>query len=105
MSFRTTRAELSLAQVPIGFQSNAGTGVRELPTAISYAVFEGLGADDALRGLTSGPTDFFGLKSIGQIEIGKDADLVVLSGPPLELSSEVLAVMIDGQWVYKKESE
>ena len=34
-----------------------------------------------------------------------DADLVVLSGPPFELSTRVLAVMIDGQWVYQEEDE
>ena len=31
----------------------------------------------------------------------KDADLVVLSGLPFEPSSRVLAVMIDGKWVYE----
>ena len=28
--------------------------------------------------------------------------LVVLSGMPFELSSRVLAVMIDGEWVYRE---
>ncbi len=98
-------AELALAQVPIAFQSKAATGVKELPQAISYAIYEGLGADDALAGLTSVPSHVLGLDAVGSIEAGKDADLVVLSGPPLELSSEVLAVMIDGRWVYEKEIE
>ncbi len=97
-------AKLSIAQVPIGFQSNASTGVSELPSAISYAVYEGLGSFDALQGLTAGTAKFLGLESIGAIEVGKDADLVVLSGLPLLLSTEVLAVMIDGEWVYEKES-
>lgn len=97
-------AELSIARVPIGFQSNASTGVSELPAAISYAVYEGLGSSDALQGLTAGTAKFLGLESVGAIEVGKDADLVVLSGSPLLLSTEVLAVMIDGEWVYEKES-
>lgn len=97
-------AELAIGQVPIGFQSRASTGVSELPTAISYAVYEGLGQSDALNGLTSEAATFFGLDSVGGLEVGKDADLVVLSGSPLLLSTEVLAVMIDGEWVYEKES-
>ncbi len=97
-------AELAVARVPIGFQSNASTGVSEMPAAISYAVYEGLGSSDALQGLTAGTAKFMGLDSVGAIEVGKDADLVVLSGSPLLLSTEVLAVMIDGEWVYEKES-
>ncbi len=97
-------AELAVARVPIGFQSNASTGVSEMPSAVSYAVYEGLGSTDALQGLTGGTAKFLGLDSVGAIEVGKDADLVVLSGSPLLLSTEVLAVMIDGEWVYEKES-
>lgn len=97
-------AELLLSQVPIGFQSKASTGASVLPDVVAYAVYEGLGAEDALHGLTAASADFFGLDSVGTIQVGKDADLVVLSGPPLELSTQVLAVMIDGKWVYEKES-
>lgn len=96
-------AELAVAGVPFGFQSRANTGVQELPNAISYAVFQGLGRGDALQALTTSPIEFFGLEKIGSLAEGNDADLVVLSGSPLELSTEVLAVMIDGKWVYEKE--
>ena len=55
--------------------------------------------------MSLGPAHFLKLTTVGSIELGKDADLVVWSGPPFELSSEVLAVMIDGNWVYEKESK
>lgn len=97
-------AELAVRRVTFGFQSNASTGVSQLPSAISYAVYEGLGSSDALKSLTSTPASFFGLDSIGEITVGGAADLVVLSGHPMLLSTEVLAVMIDGKWVYEKES-
>jgi imidazolonepropionase-like amidohydrolase len=96
---------LALQTLPIAFQSRATTGVRELPEAVRYSVRKGLGAQDALVGLTSGPAKFLGLDAIGSIEPGKDADLVVFSGPPFALSSRVLAVMIDGKWVYKAEED
>jgi imidazolonepropionase-like amidohydrolase len=93
---------LAVHGVPIGFQSQATTGVRHLPLAVSYAVRHGLGVDDALRGLTLGPARFLGLDgAIGSLAVGKDADLVVLSGSPFELSTRVLAVMIDGEWVHQ----
>jgi imidazolonepropionase-like amidohydrolase len=104
------REPINLAQVlanrgvPFGFQSKATTGVKMLPLVVQYAVRRGLSTDDALAGLTAGPAKFLALdKRVGTLAVGKDADLVVLSGPPFELSTRVLAVMIDGQWVYHVE--
>jgi imidazolonepropionase-like amidohydrolase len=92
---------LAVRGVPLGFQSQATSGARHLPLAVSNAVRHGLGADDALRGLTAGPAKFLGLEgAVGALAVGTDADLVVLSGAPFELSTRVLAVMIDGEWVY-----
>jgi imidazolonepropionase-like amidohydrolase len=95
---------LSMRGIATGFQSLANSGAKNLPLAIGFAVRHGLGADDAVRGLTAGPAQFLGLGSIGTLAAGKDADLVVLSGMPFELSTRVLAVMIDGQWVYREEN-
>ena len=74
-----------------------------LPMVVQHAVSKGLGADDALAGLTSSPAELLSLTDIGTIATGKDADLVVLSGPPFDPASRVIAVMIDGQWVYEEE--
>lgn len=94
-------AELAVARAAFAFRSQATTGAKDLPSAIAYAVHLGLGADEALAGLTTQPAEFLGLDGIGQLAPGNDADLVVLSGPPLHLSTKVLAVMIDGEWVYQ----
>lgn len=92
--------------IPFGFQSGAKTGVKTLPRAVQFAVRKGLGSEDALNGLTSGPAKFLQLdSSIGSLSVGHDADLVVLSGPPFELSTKVLAVMVDGKWVYEEDSQ
>lgn len=93
---------MAVRGVPIGFHSQAAGGAKNLPLAVGFAVRHGLGSDDGLRGLTSGPAHFLGLDSVGSLAVGKDADLVVLSGMPFELSTRVLAVMIDGQWVYRE---
>jgi imidazolonepropionase-like amidohydrolase len=105
VEFEQVNVPLSLALrgLPIGFQSKATSGSRQLPSAVQFAVHKGLGTGDALVGLTSGPAGFLGLNQTGAIEPGKDADLVVLSGPPFGTASRVLAVMIDGEWVYRAE--
>jgi imidazolonepropionase-like amidohydrolase len=94
---------LSVRGVPVAFQSQATSGARHLPLAVSYAVRHGLGAEDALAGLTARAAKLMGLENVGTLAVGKDADLVVLSGPPFELSTRVLAVMIDGEWVYQSD--
>ncbi len=95
---------LSNERISFGFQSRSTTGVRDLSSVVQYAVSQGLGPSDALRGLTESPARMLSLESsIGTLEVGRDADLVVLSGPPFEFSTQVLAVMIDGNWAYEKE--
>ena len=39
---------------------------------------------------------------IGSIEVGKDADLVVLSGPPFSVYSQVLATYVEGAVVFDR---
>ncbi len=95
---------LAVRGMPFGFQSQATAAARNLPTAVGFTVRRGLGAADALRGLTATPAQFLGL-DVGTLAAGKDADLVVLSGMPFELSTRVLAVMIDGEWVYREGDE
>lgn len=93
--------ELALGGVRFGFQSQAGSGSRLLPQAVAYAVHRGLAPTDGLRGLTTAPAELLGLNRLGRLVPGSDADLVVLSGPPFDPATRVLAVMIDGEWVHE----
>ncbi len=97
--------QLATAGIPFGFQSGAASGSSQLPAAVTAATYRGLGPADALRAVSSGPAGFLKLGSIGKLAAGQDADLVVLSGPPFDLGTEVLAVMIDGQWVFRQEQQ
>ena len=94
---------LANERLPFAFQSSGTTGSGQLPGAIQYSVSRGLSTNDALRGLTSSPAKMLSDKmTFGTIAAGNDADLVVLSGPPFEFSTKILAVMIDGAWVYER---
>ena len=71
----------------------------------SLLVRRGLSEADALRALTLNPAALFRLdRRIGSLERGKDADFVILSGPPLEFESLVERVFIDGREVYNRAS-
>jgi imidazolonepropionase-like amidohydrolase len=61
------------------------------------AVRFGLPKDVALAAITAAPAKLLGLETrIGRIAVGSDADLIVLSGDPFELSTTIRWTMIDG---------
>lgn len=71
---------------------------RNLRQAAGNAVRNGLSWDDALRAVTLGPADAFGVADrYGSLEVGKVANIVVWSGDPFEFSSEAERVFIRGQ--------
>lgn len=77
--------------VPIAFLVHQAT----------LAVREGLDPDVALRALTLHPARVLGLADrIGSLAVGKDADIVLWSGDPLDVMQRALAVYIGGRMVY-----
>lgn len=67
----------------------------------SLAVKEGLDRDEALRALTINPARIMGLDDrVGSLAPGKDADVVIWSGDPLDVFSRALRVFVGGREVY-----
>jgi imidazolonepropionase-like amidohydrolase len=67
----------------------------------ALAVKDGLDRDTALQALTINPARIVGIdERLGSLEVGKDADLVVWSGDPLDLLSRVSHALIDGIEIY-----
>ncbi|HEV3026801.1 MAG TPA: amidohydrolase family protein [Planctomycetota bacterium] len=95
---------LAQAGVRFAFVSDAPAIPEELlRVSASFAVKYGLSRETALRALTTVPAELLGLQEErGSIGEGKAADLVVWSGDPLSLASEVLVVMIDGRVTWRK---
>ena len=98
---------LSEAGVAIAFCTDGpGHDPETLRLSAALAVRAGLPPDRALQALTSGAASLLGLVDrVGSIEPGRDADLVVWSGPPLDLASRVLAVFVDGEPVVDVRTE
>lgn len=66
----------------------------------TLAVKEGLDPGTALRAITLNPARVLGLADrLGSLETGKDADLVLWSGDPLDVMSRALRVWIGGKQV------
>ena len=70
----------------------------------ALSVKEGLDAETALRALTINPARIAGIDDrLGSIEAGKDADLAIWSGDPLDMLSRVELALIGGAQVYAYE--
>jgi imidazolonepropionase-like amidohydrolase len=67
----------------------------------ALSVKEGLDRETALRALTINPARIAGIDDrLGSIEVGKDADLVIWSGDPLDVLSRVELALMDGAPIY-----
>jgi imidazolonepropionase-like amidohydrolase len=78
--------------VPIHFLVHSAT----------FAVREGLDPVQALRAITINPAQIMGVADrLGSLEPGKDADLVIWSGDPLDVMSRAERAYIAGQEVYR----
>lgn len=93
-------AILQKAGVLIAFETGDSHKSWNVKQFAGNAVSNGLPWLEALKAITLNPARIYGLdKGVGTLEAGKDADLVVWSGDPLELSSFADAVFIRGQAV------
>jgi len=73
-----------------------------LVTQAVLAVKEGLDRETALRALTINPARIAGIdERLGSLTPGKDADLCVWSGDPLEVNSRVERSFVGGREVYR----
>ena len=67
----------------------------------TLSVKEGLDRDVALRAITINPARVLGIDGrVGSLAVGKDADLVLWSGDPLDVMQRALRVFIAGREVY-----
>jgi len=69
-----------------------------LPLCAGIAVKAGMDPFKALQAITINPAKHIGIEDrVGSIEVGKDADIVITDGDPLESMTTVEMVLIDGK--------
>lgn len=77
--------------------------VQHLCLCASIAVKEGMEPKEALKAITINAAEIVGISDrVGSIEKGKDADIVIFDGNPLELMSKVQKTIINGKVVYER---
>lgn len=79
--------------------------IQYLPICAGLAAREGLGVEEALKAITINAAEICNVSNqIGSLEPGKDADIAIFSGNPLEVFTTTLYTMIDGAVIYQYEN-
>jgi imidazolonepropionase-like amidohydrolase len=92
-----TAVALNEAGVKVALQTDSLTPMNYFPLLPMYAIKNGMTREDALKCVTINPAEILDIAdSVGSIEPGKDADLVVWSGHPFEFYSTVEQVYVNG---------
>jgi imidazolonepropionase-like amidohydrolase len=92
-------ALLRKAGVAVALSSGGESfNVRNLKQHAGNAVAYGLSWDDALRAVTMTAADILGVGgSVGTLQPGRDANLVVWDGDPFEFKTRVVRVIVHGR--------
>lgn len=72
---------------------------------VDAAIAAGYGMSDAdvLKAVTLVPATILGIqKRVGSLEIGKDADIIILDGPPLSVKTWAERTYVNGELVHKR---
>ncbi len=78
----------------------------QLPLQAAMGVRMGWPHEWALRGLTINPARFLGIDHrVGSLEVGKDADLGIWSGDPIDPRSYVEQMVINGTICYRRDAK
>ncbi|MEW5900053.1 MAG: amidohydrolase family protein [Acidobacteriota bacterium] len=99
LKLKNVAAILAEAGLPVSLQADTvGLWQRNLLYFASMCVRYGMKEEDALKAVTIRGAEGVGLGGrIGSIEEGKDADLALLNGEPLEMTTSVSTVVVDGK--------
>jgi len=93
-------------RLALGVSGRDGASSKFIIMAAALAVANGMDKDAALRAITLTPAEILGVADrIGSLEVGKDADIVLLSGHPLDVLSQIETVLIDGEVVFERNSQ
>jgi imidazolonepropionase-like amidohydrolase len=96
----TQAAEAYKAGVKFAFGTFTNEFVRNLPYQAATAVGFGLPYEEALKAVTINPAQIWGHGAdLGSVEKGKVADLMVTTGDPLEIQTQVKYLFIKGKEV------
>lgn len=76
---------------------------QHLPHCAGLAVMAGMDKFAALQAITINPAKHIGVDDrVGSLEVGKDADILITDGDPMEISTTIKTVFVNGKIVVNK---
>lgn len=97
------RFAVSALSSSISLGGLAGRDLTSLPLEAAFAIRGGASSAEALRALTISPAKMLGIDDrVGSLEEGKDADLLILTGDPLDYQTYVQTAIVNGRVVYER---
>ncbi|BCN30104.1 amidohydrolase [Anaeromicropila herbilytica] len=80
--------------------------IQYLPICAGLAAKKGLGVEEGLKAITINAAEICGVSDrVGSIEVGKDADIAIFTGNPMEVFTHTVCTIINGEVVYRWEDE
>ena len=106
MNFRTNKV-LSEAGILFSITTDHPvTMLQYLPICAGIAVKHGLAVEEGLKAITINAARICRVDDrVGSLKKGKDADIAVFTGNPMEVFTETLYTIINGQVVYSKDAK
>lgn len=78
--------------------------IQFLPICAGLAVKAGMPAEEGLRSITINAARICGVdERVGSLAVGKDGDVIIFSGSPLEVFTRAFCTIIEGKIVYYDE--
>lgn len=80
--------------------------IQHLPLCAGLAVKHGLPMEEGLKAITIYPARICRVDDrVGSLKVGKDADIAIFSGNPMDIFTKTLYTIIDGKIVYEYKEE
>lgn len=100
-----TAAILSQAGVLVAIMTDHPVvPIHHLALCAAMAAKAGMGRERALEAITLNAARICGVAHrVGSLEVGKDADMVLLNGHPFDIETDVLTTWIEGRVVYQRQ--
>lgn len=101
MSFKTAGV-LERAGLQVAIMTDHPVSlIRYLPLCAGLSVKQGLSMEGGLRAISICAAQICGVADrVGSLEAGKDADIAVFSGNPMEVFTKTLYTIVDGEIIY-----
>ncbi len=103
--YASVAAKLEAAGVSFGFMTR-GTKTKDIKKNLREMMDRGLTEDAALAALTTHAAAILGLSgSLGSVDVGKIANLIVADGPLFDINTKYEYVFVDGKKFFYEKSE